>query len=237
MKRPNSPTPPLPERALYDRLVRSPRRRTLSIIINSNAEVDVRAPLRMGTAEIERLVESRRGWILQKQTELRREAMIRQQQSADLILYRGTEYPIIVREDAVAPVYLEENNGLIVAAGYRERREIMVASWLRFKAEEYLPQRVKELAGCHGIAIGKIKIADTRSQWGSCAANGNLSFCWRLIMAPDRVIDYVIFHELAHRRHLDHSPAFWRLVGQLCSDGASCRQWLRRHSRQLRQPQ
>ena len=237
MKLPNSPTPSPPERVLYDRLVRSARRRTLSIIINGNAEVDVRAPLRMGTAEIERLVESRRGWILQKQTELRREAMVRQQRPPDLVLYRGTEYPVSVREDAVAPVYLEENAGLIVAAGYRERREVMVASWLRFKAEDYLPQRVKELAGDHGIAIGKIKIADTRSQWGSCAANGNLSFCWRLIMAPDRVVDYVIFHELAHRRHLDHSPAFWRLVGQLCSDGASCRQWLRRNSRQLRQPQ
>lgn len=229
----SSPVYAAPNDKLYDRLVRSGRRRTVGIIIRNNAEVHIHAPAWLSTVEIERMVRSRQDWIARK----RREMLASHHTSdppSDAILYRGHDHPLLYRKDAQAPIYLEESSGLIIADDYRERRDNLIASWLRFRAESYLTARVTELAQRHGFRIGKVKVADTSSQWGSCAANGNLSLCWRLIMSPDHVSDYVILHELAHLRHLNHSPSFWQLVATLCPDYQLGRQWLRRHSRRLR---
>ena len=73
----------------------------------------------------------------------------------------------------------------------------------------------------------RVGVRDTSSRWGSCTEEGNLSFCWRLILAPEPVSDYVAAHEVAHLRHLDHSPAFWRLCGELAQDVAFAKKWLK----------
>jgi predicted metal-dependent hydrolase len=82
----------------------------------------------------------------------------------------------------------------------------------------------------------RIVILDTRSQWGSCAATGRISFSWRLAFAPPPVMRYVIMHELAHRMHMDHSPAFWATVAQLYGDGVGrAKRWLTIHGTELHQ--
>ncbi|MEK9723064.1 MAG: M48 family metallopeptidase, partial [Rhodospirillaceae bacterium] len=84
-----------------------------------------------------------------------------------------------------------------------------------------------------GLAHGRISVRDTRSRWGSCAANGNLNFCWRLIFAPAFVLDYVVAHEVAHLRHPHHGPAFWRTVAALDDNVEQAKAWLRAHGEGL----
>jgi len=80
-----------------------------------------------------------------------------------------------------------------------------------------------------GIDYGKITIRDQDSRWGSCSSQGNLNFSWRLIKTPQEVLEYVIIHELAHIKHMDHSKQFWELVEQYDPLYREHRRWLRRN--------
>ena len=84
-----------------------------------------------------------------------------------------------------------------------------------------------------GLRVGRITVKDTRSRWGSCAANGNLAFSWRLVMAPRFVQDYVAAHEVAHLRHMNHGPRFWSLVSNLSPHTDVAVEWLRVHGPRL----
>jgi predicted metal-dependent hydrolase len=87
--------------------------------------------------------------------------------------------------------------------------------------------------------VVKVNVRDTSSRWGSCTHGGRLSFCWRLILAPDHVLTYVIAHEVAHLKHMNHGRHFWRTVDELMAQediphkSASARQWLRLHGASL----
>lgn len=93
--------------------------------------------------------------------------------------------------------------------------------------------RLQEICDRHARSIGKsvtkITLRDTRSRWGSCSADGNLMFSWRLILAPSEVLDYVAAHEVAHLAEMNHSPAFWQTVERLMPGYREPRLWLRRH--------
>ena len=88
-------------------------------------------------------------------------------------------------------------------------------------------------AGAMAVRYTTISIRDQKSRWGSCAASGTLSFSWRLIMAPDFVLDYVAAHEVAHLREMNHGPGFWRLVLSHCKSARAAKVWLKAHGRDL----
>ena len=103
---------------------------------------------------------------------------------------------------------------------------------MRFHDPRYLTD-LRAACDRHAAALGRsyqaIVLRDTRSRWGSCTSDGRLMFSWRLAMAPLAVLDYVAAHEVAHLRHMDHSPRFWAAVAGLVPDYAQHRDWLRRH--------
>ncbi len=105
---------------------------------------------------------------------------------------------------------------------------------LRKLAARELPVRVMELAALHGINVSRISVRNQKSRWGSCSRRGTISLNWRLIQTPGLVRDYVILHELAHRRHMNHSEKFWREVERLFPDYLRARQWVKQHSKLLR---
>jgi hypothetical protein len=84
-----------------------------------------------------------------------------------------------------------------------------------------------------GRSPARITMRDTRSRWGSCSRAGNLNFSWRLVMAPENVLNYVVAHEVSHLRELNHSARFWALVDTLCPDVSDARGWLRKHGAEL----
>jgi hypothetical protein len=100
-------------------------------------------------------------------------------------------------------------------------------------ARDELTRRAQPLAAHIGRKISRIAVRDTKSRWGSCSSSGNLSFSWRLIFAPEEVVDYVVAHEVAHLAEMNHGPRFWRLVDTLAPGNARHRRWLDRHRTEL----
>lgn len=105
--------------------------------------------------------------------------------------------------------------------------------WLREQARAVLAEASTRYAAQIGRGYTRLSLRDTRSRWGSCSSQGALMYNWRLVMAPPHVADYVAAHEVAHLRHMDHSPAFWAVVAGLRPDWKRSRGWLRDHGATL----
>ena len=104
---------------------------------------------------------------------------------------------------------------------------------LRQLAARELPPRVLELAAPHRLPVRRIAVRNQRSRWGSCSRRGTISLNWRLIQTPPSVRDYLLLHELAHLKEMNHSPRFWLEVARLCPDYREAERWLKQHSRLL----
>jgi predicted metal-dependent hydrolase len=102
-----------------------------------------------------------------------------------------------------------------------------VEGHLRRLAAHELPARVSELAALHQIQFNRVAVRNQRSRWGSCSRRGTISLNWRLIQTPPFVADYIILHELAHLKEMNHSPRFWKEVASLCPDFAQAEKWLK----------
>lgn len=109
-----------------------------------------------------------------------------------------------------------------------------VTDWLKRQARRELTERSHHHAEAIGAKITRIRIADQKSRWGSCATGGVLSFNWRLILAPESVINFVAAHEVAHMREMNHGPAFHRLVAQLHPEPKAADHWLKERGPDLR---
>lgn len=117
-----------------------------------------------------------------------------------------------------------------VCAGMLGRDDI---EELKNRMRRELPPRVERYAAMLGVSFGRIGVRCQRSKWGSCAADGNLNFNCLLMLAPESVLDYVVVHELCHRRHMDHSPAFWADVERALPDFKARRAWLKKNGARL----
>lgn len=110
---------------------------------------------------------------------------------------------------------------------------MQVKALFRHMARDALAQASDRYAGQLGRSYARLSIRDTRSRWGSCSSQGGLMYSWRLIMAPPAVLEYVAAHEVAHLVEMNHQPAFWDVVAELCPDYAQHRRWLREEGDQL----
>ncbi len=146
------------------------------------------------------------------------------------IPYRGTDHILRMRPQARGGVWREGND--IVVTGRPEHAPRRTRDWLKREALQTLTVTAQNLAAQLGVTVTRISVRDTRSRWGSCTRDGKLSFSWRLILAPADVLTYVAAHEVAHLKHMNHSPRFWDVVEELLQtagiDWVSAREWLRR---------
>lgn len=149
----------------------------------------------------------------------------------------GAELPLLGRSHRIRHepdahgVRLVRNE--IVVAGEDAHLPRRVLDFLRREARRECAERARRFARRVGQPIVRVSIRDPKSRWGSCSQKGHLSFSWRLILAPEWVLDYVIAHEVAHLVEMNHGPRFWRLVERLYPDSVRPREWLRRHGTRL----
>jgi predicted metal-dependent hydrolase len=115
----------------------------------------------------------------------------------------------------------------------QSRLRPLIEHWFRRKAARELPARLLGLARTHDILVTRVSVRDQRSRWGACSSRGTITLNWRLIQVPDFVRDYVLLHELMHRRELNHSRRFWRLVAACCPRHLEARRWLKREGKLL----
>jgi predicted metal-dependent hydrolase len=122
----------------------------------------------------------------------------------------------------------------LVVGGPADGLTRRVASWLRAESLRVLLEETVEVATRARVTIPSVRVADPKGRWGSCSSSGDIRYSWRLILAPRRVLRSTVAHEVAHRVHMDHSPAFHALAAELDpGDPAASRAWLRRHGAEL----
>ena len=139
----------------------------------------------------------------------------------------------IRRESAPSLRLVRISEGEIRVAGNPAYLARWVRDHLMAMAQNELALRARRLAAQIGREVRRVSVRDTKSRWGSCSGDGNLSFCWRLIFVPEAILDHVVAHEVAHLVEMNHGPRFWRLVENLAPGQSGARAWLKRHRDRL----
>ena len=203
-------------------------RRLILRIDRENDGAVVTLPPRVSQAEGKALAEEKADWILSRLDALPRRVPF---ESGQRVPYLGEEHLIRHRQDVRGVVWLEADE--IHVAGRPEYLLRRITDWFKREARREIIDLVETKSAQINKPHGKITIRDTRSRWGSCSSNGNLSFCWRLIMAPEWVLDYVVAHEVAHLVEMNHSAKFWRVVDELADDVKQSKAWLTAYGQTL----
>lgn len=210
-------------------LSRHPRARRISLRLNQAGDgVRLVLPRRTPVHEAVAFAERNAGWILKHL----------EQMPARVAFADGAVIPVLGEEhvivhDRSARCGVSRDGGVIRVSGLSEHLPRRIVDFLRREARAEIGTRAREKATRVDRRIGRLSLRDTRSRWGSCNADGDLNFCWRLILAPEHVLDYVVAHEVAHMVHLNHSARFWKLAGTLTQDMPRAKAWLERHGAQL----
>ena len=217
---------------LHYRLVRA-RRRTVGIYVVRSG-VEVRAPRHATIAEIEAFLRQKESWISARLDEWRRQA-------PPLAWRNGSRLPLLGREVSIACVAHPREARLLEdrlevgdepdASGIRAR----VLAWIRRAALAHFRDRIAEFAGRLAVPEPSLGLSDAGTLWGSCSPKGRILLNWRLYMLSPRLIDYVVVHELAHLKELNHSRRFWRLVESVYPGCRAARAELRRQALTLPQ--
>ncbi len=123
--------------------------------------------------------------------------------------------------------------GTIYVSGQQDHLARRLTDFLKREARSAILPRARQKAAAIERPLGRVILRDTKTRWGSCSPAGDLSFSWRLILAPEAVLDYVVAHEVAHLAEHNHSRRFWRVCAQLCDDVKANESWLIRHGNGL----
>ncbi|TCT21208.1 M48 family metallopeptidase [Thiobaca trueperi] len=250
----NSPTPMPPAEAIHEndvrglllagrevccRFVRSKAARKLRIKVHPD-EVEIVVPQGRGIAEGLAFVLEHQTWVVEQLERARQLQGVRrpEQRLTGQILYRGEEVPVKVVRLASwrGPNRVALEHGTIwITSGTtpRLRPSQSLENWLRKQARRRIEQALAVATKQVGRAPHQVYIMDQRTKWGNCSGLGNLSFNWRLIMAPDEVLRYIVTHEVVHLAIPDHSPKFWLTVQSLYPQTDRARQWLVANGRRL----
>ena len=150
----------------------------------------------------------------------------------------GATFPLLgetvtIRRDEGRSAIPVLDGNVLVVGGREETLSARVHRWLVDRAAREIEPRIRAVSSRVGREPRRVTVRDTRSRWGSCSKDGNISLSWRLVLGPRHVLDYVIAHEMAHLRELNHGPRFWALVEKICPEFEGSRQWLRDHGSQL----
>jgi predicted metal-dependent hydrolase len=220
-------------------LIRSRRRRrTLSLRLTPEGQVVIRAPWRLPREAVDAFFAARKKWIEQKlkaRTERPSEAPA-PLGDGSTVLYLGNPYPLQTAcEDRGRCTVRFNGTAFELSRPGARRPEDLLATWFREEARRLLPSRVEALGQAFHLQPQGVRITGARTRWGSCSAVNRVSLSWRLLMAPLRIIDYVILHELAHLREKNHSKRFWTFLETLHPDWRESRLWLKRHGAALSQ--
>lgn len=216
--------------ALPLQMKRHPRARRYVLRLRPDGTACVTIP-RGGTAlEARRFVERNRDWLQRQWQRLRERPVQRLEwQIGSEILFRGTG----ARIERTEAGFVRLADQLVPVPEWPSDMRALVERHLRRLAERELPQRVEELAAQHAFAVRRVTVRNQKTRWGSCSRRGTISLNWRLIQTPASVRDYIILHELAHLRHLNHLRLFWLEVQRLCPDYRLAEHWLKRNREAL----
>lgn len=218
---------------------RSLRAKRVRLEVRQQTGLTVVVPHSYKIGQLPRLLKSKERWIssnLARCSHFQSLSAEKELRSGDTVSYLGRDLELVKREthSGVDGVTLEGNT-LAVSPGLFKNGILKLAleQWYRTEAAKLINERADKLSSQMGISYKRIVIRGQKTRWGSCSHKKNLSFNWKLIMAPEPVIDYVIIHELTHLKEMNHSKRFWELVAQYCPRWREYKKWLKQHEADL----
>jgi len=217
---------------------RSANAKHIRLEVRSETGLTVVIPKSYNARYIPDLLEAKRGWILSKLAkydQLRSHRTENELKSGDTLTYLGQHLEVVVQQNHGSgdSVRLERNKLIVVLRAENGRLDLALERWYRMQAADLIRGKVERASAHLGLTYNRVIIRGQKTRWGSCSHKGNLSFNWKLIMAPEPVIDYVIIHELAHLREMNHTKRFWGLVAEHCPQWREHKKWLRDHGAEL----
>ncbi len=211
-------------------LHRSHGRRRISLSVDDRG-LRVGAPLRASLREIEAVLHQHARWVIRKLADWHsRRPPARRWESGETLAYLGLPLTLAVAqgpsEIVQTPTHLQIRSPDAAAPAVAA----LAVHWLRGQALAHFHRRIEHFRMRVTLEPVAVKLSNARSRWGSCHSSGRISLNWRLIHMPQHLIDYVVVHELAHLREMNHSPRFWAVVGNVIPDYAARRREIRRES-------
>ena len=214
-----------------NKIIRS-KRKTLSLTINENAELIIRAPKRLSIEKIQDFINEKENWINRKKRLI--ENQIKDVTSNhNKLLYLGNLFPINVEQNASKEFFFTGEE-FIANSIEPDSLSLSIKKWYKNKFKEIALPRVAYFANKHNLMVNQVRIKNQKTMWGSCSSKNNINLNYLLLMAPMGVIDYVIVHELVHTIHRNHSTDFWDSVESIMPEFQEHKRWLKKNGYKLR---
>ena len=211
------------------KVIRSDKSGKLILRIDSKERIPVLSvPRFCSQRRAVKFVNDNMDWILQSLAKL---PEIKNFCDGDTIFLFGQSVTISHRPQEKGGVWLDGN--LLCVSGKAEFLHRRIRDYIRRRAADEFYLRSKKLAERIGCKLNGVVIKDTKSRWGSCSSLNNINYSWRIALAPDFVIDYLLAHEVSHLKHHNHSDSFWKCVANLCPEWSKGNSWLRRNGKTL----
>lgn len=215
-------------------------RKTTDIVIERNGVITVRPPAQLTAEQVDELVASKRMWIYRNLAEwrvLNASAVVREWVNGETFLYLGRSYRLSLESKQNKVLHLHDGRFClsreVVEQGGPAAAMQAFETYYAEKGLQRIQERVSYYAPKVGVQVAKVNVKDMGYRWGSCSVNGVLNFHWKCMMAPLKIIDYLVVHELCHFHHRDHTDAFWNEVDKILPDFSERKEWLRKFGASL----
>jgi predicted metal-dependent hydrolase len=217
-------------------VVQTKRQKTVSInVVDGNLRILV--PKVLSADQIQEFINAKSVWIARKlhDFQVRRAIESKKYIDGDVFLYLGREYRLrCVEKNDCEPV-VKLRAGLLYSVigpcldddARRNQHRDQIYQWYREKADLYLKKRTHLYSRIMSCIPMTIRVRYYKARWGACSASGDINYDWRIVIAPTRIVDYLVIHELSHLRYRGHGPKFWRYVAEYADDYRERRSWLR----------
>lgn len=212
-------------------------RNTLQLQLYAPNTLLVKSPHAFPLCDILAFIRSKADWIRRKNEVLKEPQVCSFLKDGATLFFMGKLCRLTVEKSLRKPsVKLDAGRlhvNVYAACSDDQRLLALLRSWYIAQAKRLLREKTMYWSQEIGVVVERISIKDQKTRWGSCSSLGNINYNWRIIMAPDQTIDYLVIHEVAHRVHLNHSKLFWQLVSQYCPSYLKHKTWLKVNGKQL----
>lgn len=205
-------------------------RKRITITVERDRSVVVRAPVGTPEDRIRQTVESKKLWLFEKINHTQKYPPTQSHKefvTGETIMYLGRYYRLEITDDDEPAIRFQ--NRFYISRRHQAKAGELLRTWYMKRAREKLTPRIHAFAESLGVAHNQILVSDLKYRWASCTPKGNLNFNWRIIKAPMFVIDYLIVHELAHLLESNHGPEFWNIVAVQVPKFQVAKDWLREY--------
>ncbi len=219
-------------------VIRTSRRKTASIKVVEGV-VSVVVPESLAIEKIELLLTKKQRWIKEKLA-LQEQVIFSKPKefvSGEAFSYLGRNYRLKVIEGSYPDIKLYQGRFVVSvrdkSANNAGAIKQLIIRWFKQRAKSKLIEKTARYAKIIGVNPVSVSTKTFQSRWGSCSNKGDILYNWKIVMAPNRIVDYVVVHELCHILHHDHSPQFWKSVERYFPDYLECKEWLKLNGKGL----